>query len=232
MMSGVSEPIPPAQPPQTPKRRKRWLTPLIAVLAFLFGYAVHTGGGSSSDPVAAAPAATVTQAGPTATVTAPGKAGATVTQKAAPGATVTEKAAPAATVTKQAKPAPTVTVTEGAPAPEAPAPKEAKPGGGALTGEQENAVQAAQNYISFSPFSRKGLIQQLSSDAGDGYSKKDATVAVDSLNIDYNAQAVKAAKNYRKLQAFSRKGLIEQLSSAAGDSYTKAQAEYGANHAQ
>jgi hypothetical protein len=99
------------------------------------------------------------------------------------------------------------------------------------TSGQRNAKRAAENYLSFAPFSRLGLIQQLSSDAGDGYSVADATYAVDSLKIDFNEQAYKAAKKYLDFTAFSRQGLIEQLSSSAGDNYTKAQATYGADKA-
>ena len=35
-------------------------------------------------------------------------------------------------------------------------------------------------------FSKQGLIDQLSSSAGDGYSVSDAAVAVDSLSVDWN----------------------------------------------
>ena len=97
-----------------------------------------------------------------------------------------------------------------------------------LTGPQKNAVRAAKNYLSFSGFSRDGLIHQLSSDAGDGYNVTDATIAVDSLNINWNEQAVRSAKNYLSFSGFSCKGLIHQLSSRAGDKYTNSQANYGA----
>ena len=100
-----------------------------------------------------------------------------------------------------------------------------------LTGPQKNAVRSAKQYLSIQGFSRDGLIQQLSSDAGDGYSVADATVAVDSLNIDWNKQAVRSAKQYLSIMAFSCKGLIEQLSSSAGDRYTVSQATYGARQA-
>ncbi len=90
---------------------------------------------------------------------------------------------------------------------------------------------SAENYLRFAPFSRKGLIQQLSSAAGDGYSVEDATFAVDSLNINYNEQATKAAKSYLAMTHFSHSGLVEQLSSDAGDGYTPEQAEYGVSHA-
>jgi hypothetical protein len=97
-----------------------------------------------------------------------------------------------------------------------------------LTGPQKNAARSAENYLSFSGFSRDGLIQQLSSDAGDGYNVTDAAIAVDSLNINWHEQAVRSAKNYLSFSGFSCKGLIGQLSSSAGDKYTDNQANYGA----
>lgn len=100
-----------------------------------------------------------------------------------------------------------------------------------LTGPQQNAVRSAKQYLSISGFSRNGLIQQLSADAGDGYKVTDATVAVDSLKVDWNQQAARSAKQYLSISGFSCKGLIEQLSSSAGDGYTKSQATYGAQQA-
>lgn len=102
---------------------------------------------------------------------------------------------------------------------------------GQLTGPQKNAVRSAKQYLSISGFSRDGLIEQLSSSAGDGYEVADATAAVDSLNVDWNENAVRSAKQYLSLTGFSCKGLIEQLSSSAGDKYTESQATYGARQA-
>jgi hypothetical protein len=78
-------------------------------------------------------------------------------------------------------------------------------------------------------FSRQGLIDQLSSSAGDGYPVGDATVAVDSLHVDWNAQAVKSAKDYLQMTSFSCQGLVEQLSSSAGEKFTVPQAQYAAH---
>lgn len=107
-----------------------------------------------------------------------------------------------------------------------PAPK--KP---ALTASQEQAVGAARDYLEFSAFSRKGLIQQLSSKAGAGFSVKDATFAVDYLKVDWNEQAAKAAKQYLEFTHFSRAGLIHQLESSAGEGFTHSQAVYGVKKA-
>jgi hypothetical protein len=100
-----------------------------------------------------------------------------------------------------------------------------------LTGPQKNAVRSAKQYLSMQGFSRAGLIEQLSSSFGDGYRIEDATVAVDSLNIDWKKEAVKSARQYLDMQGFSCNGLIQQLSSSAGDKYTVNQATYGARQA-
>lgn len=100
-----------------------------------------------------------------------------------------------------------------------------------LFGPQANAARSAQQYLEMTGFSRRGLIDQLSSDAGNGYSVADATAAVDSLTVDWNQQAARSAKQYLDMTGFSCSGLIEQLSSDAGSKYTKAQARYGAEQA-
>jgi hypothetical protein len=100
-----------------------------------------------------------------------------------------------------------------------------------LTASQEQAIGSAEQYLSFTAFSRKGLIHQLSSDAGEGFSAADATFAVDHLKVDWNAQAVAKAKEYLSMQHFSRKGLIHQLESAYGEQFTHSQAVYGVTKA-
>lgn len=92
-----------------------------------------------------------------------------------------------------------------------------------MTVAQENAVRSAEDYIDLTPFSRSGLIKQLEFE---DYSTKDATFAVDSLNIDYKEQAAKAAENYLEMTSFSRQGLIDQLKF---EGYTQEQATYGVN---
>ena len=94
------------------------------------------------------------------------------------------------------------------------------------TTSQANALRAAQDYLSFQAFSKAGLIDQLSSRYGDGYSKADAEWAVNQLSVDWNEQAYKAGQDYLNTQPFSRNGLIQQLSSPYGDKFTKEQAIY------
>ncbi|MAO93509.1 MAG: hypothetical protein CMM81_18450 [Rhodospirillales bacterium] len=100
-----------------------------------------------------------------------------------------------------------------------------------LTGPQKNAVRSAESYLRIGGFSREGLIQQLASSYGDGYEVADATVAVDSLSIDWNEQAVRSAKQYLSMMGFSCNGLIEQLSSSVGGKFTRSQATHGAEQA-
>lgn len=74
----------------------------------------------------------------------------------------------------------------------------------------------------------QGLIDQLDSSAGSGFSVNDATVAVNSLNVNWDAEAVQDAKQYQQTSAFSCQGMVQQLSSSAGSQFTQAQAQYGA----
>jgi len=73
---------------------------------------------------------------------------------------------------------------------------------------QQQAVKSAESYLSFTAFSRSGLIKQLEYE---GFSKGDATYAVDKLNIDWKQQALKSAESYLSFTSFSRSGLIKQL---------------------
>ena len=100
-----------------------------------------------------------------------------------------------------------------------------------LTGPQKNAVRSAESYLRLQGFSRAGLIAQLSSEYGDGYTVSDATAAVDSLSVDWNDQAARSATQYLSMMGFSCAGLTEQLSSEFGDQYTQSQAAYGAQQA-
>jgi len=97
-----------------------------------------------------------------------------------------------------------------------------------LTRPQQNAVRSARSYLEMKGFSRDGLIEQLSSEYGEGFSVADATAAVDSLTVDWNENAARAGASYLEMKGFSCSGLVEQLSSEYGDSFTTAQAQHGA----
>lgn len=86
---------------------------------------------------------------------------------------------------------------------------------------QANAVSKAEDYLSYTAFSRQGLIDQLKFDQ---FSTEDATYAVDSITVDWNEQAAKKAADYLSYTSFSRGGLIDQLEF---DGFTPEEAEYG-----
>ena len=109
-----------------------------------------------------------------------------------------------------------------------PTPKPTPPAQPELTTGQEQAIGAAKDYLDTSAFSRAGLIEQLSSAYGSGFSKADATFAVDHLDVNWKEQAVLSAKEYLQTMHFSRAGLIQQLSSAYGSKFTRAEATYAA----
>src|SRR5699024_3009438 len=58
---------------------------------------------------------------------------------------------------------------------------------------QQNAVAKAKDYLLFTSFSKKGLIEQLEFE---GFDNKDAVYAVEKLNIDWKEQAVLKAEDY------------------------------------
>jgi hypothetical protein len=64
-------------------------------------------------------------------------------------------------------------------------PVKSKPGKAApdFTVAQENAIESAQSYLDMSGFSRAGLIQQLTSKAGEGFTPKQATYAVNKVGL-------------------------------------------------
>jgi Host cell surface-exposed lipoprotein len=101
----------------------------------------------------------------------------------------------------------------------------AEPAEPAETAEQENARRSAESYIDTAAFSRSGLIAQLKYE---GYSRADATYAVDAIAVDWNEQAAKSAQSYLDTSPFSRSGLIAQLKY---EGFTQAQATYGVNAA-
>jgi Host cell surface-exposed lipoprotein len=113
------------------------------------------------------------------------------------------------------------------PAPvEAPAEEPAEePAAPTMTNSQEQAVGKAQDYLDYSAFSRSGLIEQLEYE---GFSKKDATFAVNHISVNWNKQAAQKAEDYLDYSHFSRSGLIDQLEF---EGYTHSQAVYGVTKA-
>lgn len=99
-----------------------------------------------------------------------------------------------------------------------------------LTLGQKNAIASAESYLSFMGFSRHGLIIQLSSEYGDGYTVEEAEFAVQYLEdnglVDWKEQATRSANSYLQTMSFSREGLKEQLTSEYGEGFTEEETEY------
>jgi len=97
-----------------------------------------------------------------------------------------------------------------------------------MTTAQQQAVDAAEGYLSDGQgFSQQGLLNQLTSSDGNGFSKPDAEYAINYLNPNWDQQAVDAAKGYLGMgQGFSQQGLLNQLTSSDGSGFTEAQAQY------
>jgi hypothetical protein len=127
---------------------------------------------------------------------------------AAAGKSAAATAAPAATSAPAPSPTPSPTPT--------------------MTASEASAVQAAQSYLQTEPgFSYQGLINQLDSPDGSGFSEADATFAVNyiSPSVNWNQQAADDAQNYMTtIGGFSACSMVSQLEY---DDFTQAQAEYG-----
>ena len=87
---------------------------------------------------------------------------------------------------------------------------------GATLGEKN-----AQNYLDFTAFSYKGLIQQLEFE---GFTNEEAVHGADSCGADWKEQAAVKAKDYLGFSSFSRSELIAQLEF---EGFTSEEALYG-----
>jgi hypothetical protein len=223
-------------PPTPWWKRKLWKLPTwawIVVAVFVVGSIASAGGSDPEDADDAVDvtspstsdtevtAAEVAEVGLADTIPVP------ATPPSEPTATTPATTQPPATdpPTTTVAPTTTTTTTTLPPTTTTPAPESN------LTPSQQNAVRSAESYLDFMSFSRQGLIDQLSSEYGEQFPVEDATVAVDSLNADWNAQAAESAQSYLDMSGFSCQGLIDQLASEYGSQFTVEQATYGATQA-
>ncbi len=89
------------------------------------------------------------------------------------------------------------------------------------TASQRNALRAAESYLEYTAFSKKGLEKQLKFE---GYSSAAARYGASNVHANWNQQAAKAAKSYLEYTSFSRSGLVQQLEF---EGFTSSQAQYG-----
>ncbi|WP_338230677.1 Ltp family lipoprotein [Lactiplantibacillus paraxiangfangensis] len=93
------------------------------------------------------------------------------------------------------------------------------------------ALAKADTYAKTMDMSEKAVYDQLTSDAGEGFSKSAAKYAMDHLNgVNWNKNALKKAESYQKDQSMSTNAIKEQLTSEAGEQFTTAQAQYAVDH--
>ncbi|SCX56329.1 Host cell surface-exposed lipoprotein [Klenkia marina] len=172
-------------------KRKRIVIPAAVLAVGIIGSAA--GGGASSDRATSAAGSSTSSSAPISSVVPPPVVADVVDEAATPAPTT---------------PAPVVTTQAPAPTPE-------------LTAGQQNAQRKAQDYLSFTAFSRSSLIDQLEYE---GFSVEDATFAVDTITVDWNQQAAEKAEEYLSFTSFSRSGLVDQL---VFEGFTAEQAEFG-----
>jgi hypothetical protein len=199
---GYGQAAPLAAAQKKPFWRRTWVLVTAGVIVAFLGIGAASGASDTTDTSADGSHHSTSEGDKTSDTVAGAPATPDVTQAADPSSSPSKTPEP----TKTSKPKPSFTVS------------------------QEQAIGSAKNYLGISGFSRVGLIQQLSSEYGDGFSKADAMFAVNHMRVDWNEQAVRSAKNYLSISHFSRAGLIQQLHSSYGDGYTLAQATYAANH--
>jgi Host cell surface-exposed lipoprotein len=132
-------------------------------------------------------------------------------------------------VQKTGSPPAANTATSAPSSPAATTPSPAAPAARQYTPEQQQAIDAAEQYLQMgSGFSRLGLIQQLDSPDGNGFTRAAARFAVNHINVNWDQQAAEAAKGYMQQGGFSFSSMVQQLESPDGNDFTYSQAVYGA----
>lgn len=100
----------------------------------------------------------------------------------------------------------------------------------AVPTEYLSALVKAESYSEMMHMSKKGLYQQLTSDAGEKFSPKAAQYAIDHIKADWKANALAKAKDYQEQMSMSPEAIRDQLTSEAGEQFTQAEADYAIAH--
>lgn len=97
--------------------------------------------------------------------------------------------------------------------------------------EYKSALIKAKIYATTMKMSKKGVYDQLTSDAGEKFSAQAGQYAIDHLTgIDWNANALAKAKSYQKEMSMSPEAIRDQLTSASGEQFTPQEASYAIQH--
>ena len=96
--------------------------------------------------------------------------------------------------------------------------------------EYRSALRKAQTYSDTMYMSKKGLYDQLTSEAGEQFPADAAQYAVDHVKADWNKNALEKAKTYQKEMDMSTEAIRDQLTSEAGEQFTQEEADYAIQH--
>ena len=92
--------------------------------------------------------------------------------------------------------------------------------------EASEALERAKEFLLKSPFSRQKLIEQIEKE---GYSRKEARIAVDNSGTNWNEQAKRMAENILNTSMLSENEVIQKLILAG---FLDEEAKYGAKNAR
>lgn len=97
--------------------------------------------------------------------------------------------------------------------------------------DYKSALRKAATYARMMDMSKAGVYDQLSSDAGEGFSPEASQYAVDNLkNVDWNKNALTKAKDYQDNMDMSPDAISDQLTSSYGEQFTADEAAYAIQH--
>ena len=81
--------------------------------------------------------------------------------------------------------------------------------------------------------SKAGLLDQLTSKDGEGFTQAAGEYAVNHIQANWNENALKCAKDYEKTEHLSRADVQDQLGSSiddGGEGFTQSEVQYAMNH--
>ncbi|MDS0525439.1 Ltp family lipoprotein [Clostridium sp. SHJSY1] len=96
--------------------------------------------------------------------------------------------------------------------------------------EYQSALKKADTYANGMNLSKKGLYEQLTSDAGEKFPKEAAQYAVDNVKADWKKNALAKAKIYQDEMSLSKSAIHDQLVADAGEKFTEEEAQYAINN--
>ncbi|WP_254631473.1 MULTISPECIES: Ltp family lipoprotein [unclassified Curtobacterium] len=117
-----------------------------------------------------------------------------------------------------------------APESEEAAPAEAAPAQPDVPADFTSALNKAESYSELMHMSKAGIYDQLTSEYGEKFSPEAAQYAVDTVQVDWNANALAKAKDYQSSMSMSPDAIRDQLTSEFGEKFLPAEADYAMAH--